>query len=140
MKGSQAVRWAACVLVAAFSFNHSEAQSARYVIGERGLNHRVWQKVVAQTNANGQVMLVTNRAYVELCSGLYFTNAQGQLQESKEGITILPAGGAAAVQGQHKVYFPSDIHEGVIELVTPDGRHLKSRPWASVIMTARTTC
>jgi len=57
-----------------------------------------------------------------------FTNAYGQWQESKEEITLLPTGGAAATQGRHKVYFPADIYNGVLEVVTPDGRHLKSRP------------
>ena len=32
------------------------------------------------------------------------------------------------MQGQHQAYFPGDIYNGFIELVTPDGQHLKSRP------------
>jgi hypothetical protein len=66
--------------------------------------------------------------YTELASGMNYTNVYGQLVESKEQVTILPQGGAAAVQGQHKVYFPGDIYNGVIEVVTPDGKHLRSRP------------
>ena len=34
------------------------------------------------------------------------------------------------MQGQHQVYFPADIYNGVLEVITPDGRHLKSRPLA----------
>jgi hypothetical protein len=51
--------------------------------------------------------------------------------ESKEEIDVLPQGtAAAAVQGRHKAYFPGDIYTGNIEVVTPDGLHLKSRPLA----------
>ena len=48
--------------------------------------------------------------------------------DSKEEIDILPNGTAAATNGQHQVYFPGNIYQGVIELVTPDGIHLQSRP------------
>jgi hypothetical protein len=47
---------------------------------------------------------------------------------SKEEIDVLPQGGAAATQGQHQAYFPGDIYQGQIELVTPDGQQLYSRP------------
>ena len=57
-----------------------------------------------------------------------YTNSQGQLTAAQEQITLLPTGGAAAVQGRHQVYFPANIYNGVLEVVTPDGRHLKSRP------------
>ncbi len=53
---------------------------------------------------------------------------KGEWVESKEQIEILPNGTAAAIQGQHQAYFPGNIYNGVIELVTPDGKHLKSRP------------
>jgi len=62
-----------------------------------------------------------------LASGLNFLKA-GQWVESKEQIEVLPQGGAAAVQDQHQAYFPGDIYQGQIELVTPDGQHLQSRP------------
>ena len=52
----------------------------------------------------------------------------GQWVESKEEIDILPNGTAAATNGQHQAYFPGDIYQGQVELVTPDGQHLKSRP------------
>ena len=37
-------------------------------------------------------------------------------------------GTAAATQGQHQAYFPGDIYQGEIRLVTPDGKTLRSRP------------
>ena len=76
------------------------AQTGGYTVTERGPDWKVLQKTTVE---NG-----TNRVhrYVELATGLNYTNASGQLAESKEQITIQPGGGAAAVQGRHKVYFP----------------------------------
>ena len=105
--------------VAATSTLH--AQSG-YTVTERGLDWKILSKTTVENGTNR-----VNR-YVELATGLNYTNASGQLTEAKEQIFILPGGGAAATQGRHKVYFPADIYNGVIEVVTPDGRHLKSRP------------
>jgi hypothetical protein len=52
----------------------------------------------------------------------------GQWVGSKEEIVILPNGTAAATNGQHQAYLPGDIYNGEIELVTPDGQQLYSRP------------
>jgi hypothetical protein len=59
---------------------------------------------------------------------MYFTNSSGQLTESVEQISILPAGGAVANQGRHTVSFPADIYNGVLQVTTPDGLILSSRP------------
>lgn len=123
MNGVQLGIGRACVLATAFIFvNSSSAQSGGYTITERGPDWKVMQKTEV---VNG----ITNvHRYTELATGMHYTNASGQLVESKEQITILPNGGAAATQGRHKAYFPSDIYNGVLEVITPDGRHLKSRP------------
>jgi hypothetical protein len=104
--------------------NHAPA----YIIRENGANNRVWYKVTTTTNRQGQTITITNRAYEELALGLnYWDSEAGQWKESKE--EILPSlNGGAAVKGQHQVYFPYDIYAGVIETVTPNGIHLKSRP------------
>ena len=52
----------------------------------------------------------------------------GQWVASREEIDILSNGTAAATNGQHQAYFPGDIYQGQIELVTPDGQQLHSRP------------
>ena len=52
----------------------------------------------------------------------------GKWVESSEHIDILPNGTAVATNGQHQAYFPGDIYNGEIELVTPDGMQLNSRP------------
>ena len=110
------------LVLASITINSLHAQTGGYSVTERGPDWKVLQKTTVE---NG-----TNRIhrYVELATGLNYTNAYGQLVEAKEQITIQPGGGAAAVQGRHKVYFPGNIYNGVLEVVTPDGRHLKSRP------------
>lgn len=99
-----------------------------YQIVQRGANSQVWQRTNYEYGPSGEVLSHTHRI-TELATGLNFTNSQsGKWQPSKEEIDILPAGGAEAINGQHQAYFPADIYQGVIELVTPDGVHLKSRP------------
>ncbi|HSY20294.1 MAG TPA: hypothetical protein VK815_18260, partial [Candidatus Acidoferrales bacterium] len=124
MKGIQLVLGRALVLATAILtvVNSSRAQSGGYTVSERGPDFKILQKTTVE---NG-----TNRVhrYIQLETGLNYTNSSGQLTESSDQITLLPTGGAAATQGQHQVYFPADIYNGVIEVVTPDGRHLKSRP------------
>jgi len=99
-----------------------QAQTGGYAVTERGPDYKVLQKTVLE---NG-----TNRVhrYTELATGMNYTNASGQWMEAQEQISVLPGGGAVANQGRHQVYFPANIYNGVLEVVTPDGRHLKSRP------------
>lgn len=105
----------------------AEQGKMRLVIGEKGANHRIWMAVVSVTNRLGQVSLETNRSYLELATGLNYQK-NGKWLESKDEIEILPGGGAAVLQGQHQAYFPGDIYNGLIQMVTPDGQVLKSRP------------
>ncbi len=106
------------VLTTLFNFT-GYAQTSAYQVVERGADYKVLQKVTVE---NG-----TNRIhrYTELATGMHYTNALGQLVESREQIAILPTGGAAATQGRHQVYFPADIFNGMLEVITPDGRHLR---------------
>jgi hypothetical protein len=89
-------------------------------------NSSVWQQTDYQTGANGQTVPVIHQ-YTELATGLNHL-LNGQWVPSSEQIDILPDGTAAATNGQHQVYFPGNIYQGVIELVTPDGEYLNSRP------------
>ncbi len=82
-------------------------------------------RVIQSTDADGKAITQTN-SYTELATGLHYMQ-DGKLVESKAEITILPQGGAAATQGQHKDYFPANLNGGVIDLVMPDGRELKSQ-------------
>lgn len=100
----------------------ADSTKSACLVVERGPDWRVLQKNTVEHGTN------CVHRYTELASGMHYTNASGQLVESQEQITVLPQGGAQAVQGRHQVYFPADIYNGVLEVVTPDGRHLQSRP------------
>jgi hypothetical protein len=124
MKRTCAILLPAVVLAVAITPDFSNAQDTGYAVTERGPDYAVHQKTVVEHG--------TNRVhqYTELATGLNYTNSYGQLVESREEIDILPNGSAAATQGRHKAYFPGNIYQGEIEVVTPDGLHLKSRPLA----------
>jgi archaellum component FlaF (FlaF/FlaG flagellin family) len=100
-----------------------------YQIGDQEANQRVWQKIVQQTDEQGNTSYQTNNAYTELATGLNHL-VNGQWVESSEKIDILPNGTAATTNGQHQAYFPGNIYQGQIELVTPDGLQLFSQPLA----------
>ncbi len=101
---------------------------AGYQIGQQGPNSRIWQKIVQTVDARGNTVLETNQAYVELATGLNFWR-NGRWQPSKEEIAISPDGSSAvATNGQHQVYFPGNIYNGMIKLVAPDGKILQSQP------------
>ena len=145
MERIHAVLLPAFVLAVAITANFSQAQVAgagatttakqpalpaptAYSVVEQGANHRVWERMVYEQGPNGTVV-PRKHQYTELASGLNYRDPQtGQWQPSKEEIDILPNGGAAATKGAHQVYFPGDIAQGVIRLVTPDGLQLQSRP------------
>ena len=97
-----------------------------YAVTARDANNNVWERTTYERSPDGQIV-PRKHSYTELATGLNYLK-DGQWTESKEKIDVLPQGGAAATQGQHQAYFPADIYQGQIELVTPDGQHLKSRP------------
>jgi hypothetical protein len=97
-----------------------------YAITTQDGNSRVWQQTVYAQSPTGGVATNTH-SYTELATGLNHL-VNGQWVESSEQIDILPNGTAAATNGQHQAYFPGDIYQGQIELVTPDGLQLQSRP------------
>src|SRR5581483_11754068 len=98
-----------------------------FVVGERGPHHRVWHAVQQQTNEFGDVVVVTNQAYVELGGGMHYRNARGEWIEADETIEILPNGGAAARHGPHRVFFSGNLNTpGAIVLETPDGKRMRS--------------
>jgi uncharacterized repeat protein (TIGR03803 family) len=100
-----------------------------YKIIQQDGNSRVWRREIYSQMSNGEV--ITNiQKYTELATGLNYQNDNGQWLASQEEIDLQPDGSAAAIQGQHQAYFPSDIYNGQIELVTPNGVHLKSQPAA----------
>lgn len=98
-----------------------------YAVVSRDANSAVWQWTRYEQMPNGTIGPQLHR-YVELATGLnHFVN--GQYVPSSEEIDLSPDGSSAvATNGQHQVYFPGDIYNGVIKLVTPDGQTLESQP------------
>jgi hypothetical protein len=92
-----------------------------YTCVQRGPDSREWQEAVMVTNAEGDVS--TNfQSYVELATGICYTNGAGELVDSVEQVESV-AGGAQAVQGRHRVQWGSDV-EAPITIQTPDGKQL----------------
>src|SRR5439155_25582141 len=71
---------------------------------EKGLNHRVWEKVKSQTLASGRV-ITRKECLTEIGTGMYFEDANGQLVESRELVELADGGGAVARHGQHQIFF-----------------------------------
>lgn len=100
-----------------------------YSIIERGPNYRIVQRTTFDTLDGGKVVPHSD-TYTELATGMHYQAPNGQWLQSDARIEPTPGrtGGAEASHGQHKIHFPYDIYQGVIETVTPDGQRLKSRP------------
>ena len=98
-----------------------QAQSAgSYAVVENGANYRIWQKNTVQNGTN------SISSYTEMATGMYYTNSNGQLVESKEEIDTYPQG-AIARQGQYQVIFANNLNSaGAIDQQTPDGKRLRS--------------
>jgi len=109
-------------------FSFPSSKGAPFIVVEKGANSRVWARTNFEQSASGESIPHVHR-YTELATGLNYKDpASGEWVESDEKIEILPGGGAQAVHGQHQVYFPSDIYDGQIQLLTSDGKLLRSRP------------
>ncbi len=94
---------------------------------DRGANHKVWQRETYEKSPAGNVITHVHK-YTELATGMHYQDANGQWAESSETIEIQPDGSAAALKGQQQAYYPPDIYNGAIEMVTADGKQLYARP------------
>jgi len=100
-----------------------------YSVVQQDANSQVWERTVYELGPSGEA-IPTKHSYTELATGLNHL-VNGQWVASKAEIDLSPDGNsAAATNGQHQAYFPGDIAQGVIELDTPDGLKLQSRPIA----------
>ncbi len=98
-----------------------------YAIVQRDANSQVWQSVDYEILPSGVTVPHVHK-FTELATGLNHI-VNGQWAPSTEKIDISPDGNSAtATNGQHQVYFPGNIYSGVIKLVTPDGKTLRSQP------------
>ncbi len=109
-------------LLLTFASSTNLPAQASYTVTERAADYNVLQKTTVENGTNRVHRIVT------VATGLNYTNAYGQLVESKEQITILSTGGAQAVQGRHQAYFPPDIYEGPVRIVGPGGLQQQSQP------------
>src|SRR5258706_2080683 len=94
----------------------SQSQMRNYSLAERGLNHRVWQKLTADG--------ITN-SYNELETGMHRLVNGNYIECSPD---ILPVvGGAAATNCAHQVFFATDANTAVaVKVTTPDGKTISS--------------
>jgi hypothetical protein len=99
-----------------------------YAITAQDGNSRVWSRTVYEVDPSGKVV-TRQQQYHELASGLNHL-VNGQFVASSEQIVILSNGTAVATNGQHQASFPGDIYQGEIQLLTPDGQLLQSKPLA----------
>jgi hypothetical protein len=98
-----------------------------YSVVSRDGNSALWQQQTYQQGPKGTIVTNTHQ-YTEIGTGLNHL-VNGQYVPSAEDIEISPDGSSAsATNGQHQVYFPGDIYNGEIKLVTPDGQTLESQP------------
>jgi hypothetical protein len=102
--------------------------NTKYSVVKQDANSRVWAHTTYELTPSGQ-LIPHEHHYTELATGMNYQQGNHWV-ESKAEIELLPTGGAGALHGQHQVYFPADIYNGVLEIVTADGKHLKSRPLA----------
>lgn len=101
--------------------------SMPYIVVSRGADSAIWQRQTYEQAPDGTIVTNFHR-YVELSTGLNH-NVGGQWVPSSDQIQISADGtSAAATNGQQQAYFPANIANGVIKLVTLDGKVLRSRP------------
>src|SRR5207253_2414332 len=95
----------------------------------RGPNHAVRQRAVEETLPNGKTIQRVH-SYTEVGSGLNKLNEAGQWVEATDIIEIINGAGVAR-SAQHQVIFDPNIHTaGSIDLLTSDGKRLRSHLWA----------
>ncbi|MGA3269069.1 MAG: hypothetical protein ABSE16_19915 [Verrucomicrobiota bacterium] len=91
-----------------------------WAVTARDGNSATWQRTTYEISWPSGETIAKQQTYKELATGMnYLSN--GQWTPSSETIGILPNGTASATNGQHQAYWPEDIYNGVIQLVTPDG-------------------
>jgi hypothetical protein len=103
---------------------NSPVALAPATIFQRSANERVWVRIANVTNFDGSVSLVTNRAYVELATGIgKFSSDSNAWVDADPTINIV-ANGAAATGTRHSVTFAGNAAAagGAVTLTTPDAK------------------
>ena len=117
--------------------NAESTLTTNYTITSYGGNRRVWKKLTPQsTNQLGQISYRTN-AYTELVTGMYHAVGTNWVASS-ENIRITPDGGVAT-NAPHRVGFTPNINtSNAVEIITPDGKELKTHILGLVYFDAAT--
>ena len=102
-------------------------QDTPYAVVDRDANSSVWERTTYELSPSGE-WVPQIHSYTEIAAGLHYKDENGNWADSIEAITPLTDGSFEALQGRHQAYFPANIYTGVVDLVIPDGQHLKSRP------------
>ncbi len=103
---------------------HVKAEGGPYSIVERGQHHRVWSRVVRQTNELGQVVLRTN-SFTELATGLHrwvneqWVESMPEFVKTNNGVIARGAGHEARFAGNPNTPVAAQVR-------MPDGQWLKS--------------
>jgi len=104
----------------------ADASSGAYSAVIQDGSSCVWSKTTYQLDSSG-VATAKEHSYIQLETGMNHM-VSGNWVPSSEQIDILSDGSAEATNGQHQVFFPGDINQGVIAIVTPNSQMLSSRP------------
>src|SRR5439155_462499 len=93
---------------------------------EAGPNYAVRQRTVQETLLPSGKTIQRLHSYTEIGSGLNKLNEAGQWVEASDTIEIINGAGVAR-GAQHQVIFDPNIRTaGSIDLLTPDGKRLRS--------------
>ena len=102
------------------------AEAGPVSVVERGPHHRVIEQEVPEASLDGS-LTSRRQSYTELRSFMHYLK-DGQWQESAPEFKIDPEGYAVATRCAHTVTISPNLNDpsGAVDLVMPDGRHLRS--------------
>jgi hypothetical protein len=99
-----------------------------YTIISRSMSERVWQRTVFEPSPSGQFLPRTQQ-YTELSDGICYFRG-GKWLDSMDDIEILPDGTASATNGPAQAYFPIDLGDSPITLISPEHLQIQVQPAA----------
>jgi hypothetical protein len=117
----------AVIIFSAGQVVHAQPSVVDYSVVARGPHDRVWAKVTPQADQAGAKTFITN-SFTEVATYMHFWQ-DGIWQESRDLIELTKSGGAEAVHGAWKAYFPANLNstEG-ITLSSVSNRLFRIRP------------
>ena len=96
------------------------------VVVERDRDYQVLRRVIDETQDDGTVRSRTSEV-VQLGTGMHYLK-DGEWLETKAEFQLFP-GGAVAQQGPFQLIIAPDVsQEGLIDVLTPDGKRLRASP------------